>query len=686
MCQQAGLSCPGYAPQLLWASDVSGHYLEESGNDVAKRRFPLLSGRSQVTTIRSQGSSSGAEKERESMSGVLDKSIDSQAAEDVLISLDAAIRRVRNNEDFDVCIGPFGAFQIAKTRNRPKYIDSSSSTVISNQGDKFNAMVDSYADTTQSDEWIFELDQVDLGALDMSMEINMDHVVNQSSDQAAQQLSGVDTSLELYLNTLPCTEIRTEPRVGGECPPASEGIRYEGDNEYEDGTSNTLLLASSPTQSSAKCGLLEGAPTLLRYYKKHIDAMTAAIKARRTSPWQLVFLPCAFQIFAELTLLGTASNVRKAILYAVLSKSALHFHRTQADQKNSDHWRDVGTQHETSARYYLDMALKLDMVEFEETEYEHLLMALLIMALTSIFRDGKGPRYLLDAERLMRFQGHHGPRALHTRILHHVYTYLRVIAESIPAVEQQSCDGAVVQGDHFKSRTFRIGQGALNVGLDPDYEKTAEIGYGDFHLEIQGRWPETLHYTIHGVPESLMTLLAQTTSLANEIAHLEQRIDHDTNLSRELKRHTKTLEKRVWSWCLDVELRLTSSQQGNQANVSLIEHPQTQFMIGALHQALVVYFYRRVYDVSPRLLQDNILKALAHLEACLEHLAADEDFTPSLAWAAFITASEAVSAEVRARALKCVDIIDEIGFHFTSGKSKDAIISTWENQKSLGTV
>jgi hypothetical protein len=99
----------------------------------------------------------------------------------------------------------------------------------------------------------------------------------------------------------------------------------------------------------------------------------------------------------------------------------------------------------------------------------------------------------------------------------HVYTYLRIVMESICFVTGRY-SREVPSGSLGR---FSVTEDTLEAGLDPTAEKTSEVGYNDIHLDVDGRWQETLYTKICGVPETLLTLLSQTVKLANGKQRLE---------------------------------------------------------------------------------------------------------------------------------------------------------------------
>lgn len=448
--------------------------------------------------------------------------------------------------------------------------------------------------------------------------------------------------------------------------------------------------------------LPEYAEPLLRYYKQNIDHATTTIQAKRTSPWQIIFLPCALETFAELSLWNTASHTRSTIFYTLLAHSAFQLHMTNKPGAFANQWRDVGIRHQEKAQSHLRNALQLEMFGPKQAKYKELLMAILAMAMTSVRGSPRctmivkltqaklynGPHafkiFLLDAERLIRLRGLSKQISLNNRILHHMYTHLRVITESV-SIAPEPCVNQEQRALIADARTFRIGEESLNIGLDSTFVKTGDFGYNDIHLEVQGQWKETLYPVIYGIPETLMTLLSQTISFANEKARLDAVAQSNSKLSTAVAHHIKTLESSIWSWSLPPEqIGPPRPDELSDDGEALIDHPQARLMALAIHQALVIYFYRRVYNMNAMILQDLVRKTLDHLEPCLEQMVDDQDFATSLAWPAFIAACEAVSPDLQEKALKCLSATDNRGVFFTPKPAVDVVSQIWERRARSG--
>jgi arginine metabolism regulation protein II len=246
--------------------------------------------------------------------------------------------------------------------------------------------------------------------------------------------------------------------------------------------------------------------------------------------------------------------------------------------------------------------------------------------------------HLVDAERLIRQRG---PNNTHNtfqyRALIHVYAYYRIIMESI-CFATGRCTGGSPNGSLER---FSVTEDTLEVGLDPTSEKTSEIGYNDIHLDFNGRWQETLYTQIYGVPETLLTLLSNTVKLANGKQRLEGMAVTSKPVSEALHRHTKRLERNLWTLCPRND-----------------DQHSTSPLVLAVHQALIVYFYRQVQKVDAMILQDSVRKALDNLEPCLDELEHGHDLAFLIAWAAFVVACEAATEGLQKRALDCLARIE----------------------------
>jgi arginine metabolism regulation protein II len=273
--------------------------------------------------------------------------------------------------------------------------------------------------------------------------------------------------------------------------------------------------------------------------------------------------------------------------------------------------------------------------------------------------------HLIEAERLIRQRG---PNSTHNtfqyRALIHVYAYYRIIMESICFATGRCTRGT----SNGSLERFSVTEDTLEVGLDPAVQKTSEVGYNDIHLDFHGKWQETLYTKIYGVPETLLTMLSQTVKLANGKQRLESVAVGSKHVSDALRRHTKRLERNIWT------LRLRDDiPNGDQS--------PTSPLVLAVHQAIIVYFYRQVRRVDAMILQGSVRKALDHLEPCIAELEHGHDLTFLVAWAAFVVACEAATDGLQKRSLDCLTQIEACAGFFVVRRMSDVAKRVWEHRE-----
>ncbi|KAJ5126391.1 Zn(II)2Cys6 transcription factor [Penicillium atrosanguineum] len=174
-----------------------------------------------------------------------------------------------------------------------------------------------------------------------------------------------------------------------------------------------------------------------------------------------------------------------------------------------------------------------------------------------------------------------------------------------------------------------------------DTEKSIELGYNDIHLELLGNWKDSLFQEMYGVPESLMGLLSQTIRLANEQELLHRDPNLDPDIVMTLNRRTKILEQHILSW--------TPSTNGLSAESKLVASVLETQKAGAayhvsmaVHQGLVLFYYRRVHNINALILQDTVRKVFEAVQQTERTAANDGNHEASLFWPVFIASCEAL--------------------------------------------
>ena len=227
-------------------------------------------------------------------------------------------------------------------------------------------------------------------------------------------------------------------------------------------------------------------------------------------------------------------------------------------------------------------------------------------------------------------------------------------------------------------RSFRLPNGASVVDLDMQIEKSDTVGHGDIHLELMGVWENTLFPNMYGVPESLMGLLSQTIRLANEQELLTRDTMVDAEIVPNLNKRTKTLEHHILSWEARIEKGPFSphSTEAGRANIDDAT-PPTSYNALAMHQSLILIYYRRIHNINAIILQYTVKRTMRFIEqACDSNHR--EEHNASLLWACFIAASEALDRPVQDRFLHWLQEMSERTAVGSFSVAADVVQRVWK--------
>ncbi|OJJ29953.1 hypothetical protein ASPWEDRAFT_144015 [Aspergillus wentii DTO 134E9] len=388
------------------------------------------------------------------------------------------------------------------------------------------------------------------------------------------------------------------------------------------------------------------APFLLRHFKENMISLSFPLRNCRKCPWQTIHLPSAMSTYAELSIYKTASHTKMSLFYSLLAASCFHL-STQA-QRSFD-WDKLGNTYTELAKQKLKRALKEEVIGPKKARYKELLMALLSLVMLAILngKDIDAQVLLIDAECLIRMRGLPKPRkSVKLRSLHHVYTYLRIMAESTCGCallkmrpDRPSSSLFSLESSYLTPRSFRVADYSTDADLDMQLEKSIDMGYNDIHLEVMGTWKETLYPEIYGIPESLMALLSQTIRLANEQDLLHENSTINTDIAMSLNRRAKLLEKPILAWELPHQ---SQSLDDVLAEGDVGRTSATYYMVLAVHQALILFYYRRIRNIHASILQETVRKTLGYL------VQSDQaDRGCAIPWPGFLAACEALDPQLQ---------------------------------------
>ena len=286
--------------------------------------------------------------------------------------------------------------------------------------------------------------------------------------------------------------------------------------------------------------------------------------------------------------------------------------------------------------------------------------------------------YLIDAERLLRLRGLN-KRVLsrRARLLHHAYTWLRIVGEStfvihdyanstlLPRIESSlSKSRRNTSGTHEDSTANVTTHGHLDdflrfdahegdSGTDSDDHKDDEVGIRDIHLEDMRPWSNTMYLQIYGIRETWLSLVSQTTRLANVIDVIDATgtvVSRSLNAS--LQRKSSMLETMICSIASkNGGLHRKNSLENTAGNPSAHGSINaSEAMHRAMNSALVIFFYRRIRNVHPWILQPHVHDVVEGLKQFDHGVAENPHYrrgTVGTFWPAFMAGCEATTESTR---------------------------------------
>jgi arginine metabolism regulation protein II len=288
--------------------------------------------------------------------------------------------------------------------------------------------------------------------------------------------------------------------------------------------------------------------------------------------------------------------------------------------------------------------------------------------------------YLIHAERLLRLRGLAKREvSRRARLLHHVYTWLRIIGEStfvlhdhrsgalqhriesilnansgIPELSPMSDRSRNTIEEYSELDDFlRIETHATENDTDLDSSKDQTAGLRDIHLADVRQWPQTLYMEVYGIPEIWLSLVSQVTRIANVMDILESSsIVMPQAFTGSIQAKLDRLEHKICSFSAEhstispLPLGHESCTESDTAS-SILSIAQ-QAMLRAMSSALVIFFYRRIRKVHTWILQahvNDVIKALKDFGEAHEYTCSSTSGTIGTPWPAFIAGCEAMSLE-----------------------------------------
>ncbi|KAI6758582.1 hypothetical protein HG530_010822 [Fusarium avenaceum] len=409
---------------------------------------------------------------------------------------------------------------------------------------------------------------------------------------------------------------------------------------------NLSEMVSTPTKDNVP----QDAVLLMKHYATTILRGMTPYRHSKT-PWHILFLPSLKGCLAALTLGEDMDHASLCAFYGTLSISA----SSMGGIHNSIKWLEQGNTYKQKACFHCRSMLITAYDIPKKARYKSILMALLTMVQLSILTGDKDEAeyYFVETEKFIRLRGLNRRKSRKVRLLHHCYAFERLSHESTFTESRLNAD----HRNRVREAIEASGAGAhsrdsLSFGLTSwrnlDQEmlkvKNQVDGENDLHLQHPGIWSATLYPEIFGVPELHLFMLSLVIRLARE---KDQCDTVGSGLSlREFMIRAKAVER--WIKQLPVVRQAiwmteASVDEEQQQSVDLLAK-----LAETMQHALAVYFYRRIYDLDPGILEKHVIGVRDRL---LDFDALDAGVgygSLRLIWPAFIAACETDDADVRA--------------------------------------
>ncbi|KAF4344567.1 ARG81-like transcription factor [Fusarium beomiforme] len=645
MCNISGLDCGGYSKDIFFDFD------DPSTTGIARFRRPLLT-----------------DRERERLSKQIAEDVPPELANWHLSQIDDECEKA--SSDIQISRGPFGAFRI--TEQLP--LDPLSTLQEIDEGE-----------IEDQGTHVVEHNELLVPDFDDDVEIvtsSLDFATGRSPTDAEQHPIAATSNALIprgdWLKTLDCLPCDWLDPGQLDLPdwwdPGAMGI--ESAFPWMDESASALKLPSplawsptvelgSPRQYLSRLSPTSGsvasqsdsdvprdAVLLVKHYATTVLRGLTPYRHSKT-PWHVLFLPHVKSCLAALTLGEKMDHASLCAFYGTLSISAFSL----GGIHNSTKWLDQGKTYYQQAHLHVCLMLKTAYDIPKRAKYKSILMALLTMVQIAILSGNReeAEYFFLETEKFIRTKGLNRRKSRKVRLLHHCYVFERLSHESTftqntlnldhrnrvrEAIEASGASAYSQDSLSFRLTTWsNLDQEMLKV-------KGQEEGENDLHLQHPGIWSATLYPEIFGVPELHLFMLSLVIRLAREKEQSQEELLSPGLTLKEFMARSKVVER----WIKQLHV-LRQSIWMVEAPVDP-EHQQSVSLLNSLadtmQHALSVYFYRRIYDLDPSMLQKHVLGVRDRL---LEFDASDAGMgygSLRLIWPAFVAACETDDDDMRA--------------------------------------
>ncbi|KAF4810945.1 Arginine metabolism regulation protein II [Colletotrichum siamense] len=522
----------------------------------------------------------------------------------------------------------------------------------------------------------------------------------------------------LESGALPMGSIESHDLTNHPSGPWSTGntgdIHGHGGDAFPDGTAADLEGMAWP-----EVDWVVDAPALLKHFNEEVINQMGSLPINEKSGWRILNVPSAILTLSHITMFGVdKKDIRHASLanlYGLLAVSAFHLSLNPgafpALSRPGDYWHFLSDRTYEAAKIHLKISLESETSRnsTSKAKYKEQLMAVGAVLASALLsgNEAESHKYLVEMERLIRVRGLTKPKlSRRARLFHNIYAWMRIVSESTKVLHDESqitlkplklASTGLNTPDDNDSGTSRSRQAGSLHNINPDSTLDSFLHLEQFQLqsdsESRGRrhddtrdihlvsslnCREDMHMRIYGVPETWLRLVSQVTRLANVMDRLspsQGKSDAETLASLQPK--AAYLEEAVCSF--KARYQSAAQTESNQSRPHI-------HMARALSAALVIFFYRRIRNIHPMMLQDSVNQVMDSLHMFDEALQKHGLVGPGTAWPAFIAGAEATGAEQRKSFEAWLSRANAKSGWKGYGVSKDVLKEVWRQRDAAGGV
>ncbi|KAM0227401.1 hypothetical protein ACHAPO_011587 [Fusarium lateritium] len=377
----------------------------------------------------------------------------------------------------------------------------------------------------------------------------------------------------------------------------------------------------------------------------------ASVPLTKKFAWGPMHLELALHTLAEITMMkrSAINKAKLTNLYALISTSSYHLYLMgDNSHRPLKHWLQLSQKAIREAKVHFRGCLESGTQGPKTAKYKEQLIAVqALMGHAWVVSDQiEARRIQIEAERL----------AMGASVL-----------DASTALSQP--DMGHIQEDTGLDDFLRVQYHHEEADGSFDGHKDAQAGNQDIHLEDPRHVVEDQFHVIYGIPEQWLSLLSRTTRLANWMDATE--IPHklwDDCLTEKLSRQAQNLEDAVCDFF-----------NGHKMSTNIdATKPPNVCMFRCLAASLLIFFYRRIRNVNPLVLQTYVDEVIQGLEIFDASLVRHKQPGPGSAWAAFIAGCEAMGDARRKKLLQWIERAFDICKFQSYQRAKDLMMRVWE--------